>query len=975
MGKRVTGVWLLLLLLITAIYCTHLRNDVTKPAEGNERALREYGRDWLLSLRRKVTPEPGLLDHVPEELLRQRGGNRPRKRGRRGGIKLRLRRRATRPPLPSILFGNVRSLRNKMEELRLNTKACNEYRESCLMIYTETWLQEDFPDSLVQVRGFSCVRMDRNIDSGKVRGGGICVYINESWCNNYTIKYRVCTPDLELICISLRPFYLPRDYGNIFLCSVYIPPNGNALKAASCVADCAHQQLRDKPDSPIFVLGDFNHCRLELSLPGFQQYVKNSTRKNRTLDKCYGNIKDAYAARIKPPLSNSDHNIIHLIPTFKCAIKKSKPVTKIVSVFQDESKEKLSGCFLATDWDVFYRDNDIDNIAETITGYIHFCVDTVVPKKTIIIYPNNKDYITPEIKHLIKRKKQAFRNNDLMELRLIQKILRRELKRAREEHSKRVREAFLMNNPKKLWDMVKDMTNMKSSMRELNMENDLNKANDLNIFYKRFDLNCETNVTCCKELSMSIPCDPTKDRIIINPKDVTAVFKKLNSKKASGPDGISSFILKTFSDELTPAWCPLFQFSVDTCIIPTIWKTSIVIPLPKKSCPQQNDDYRPVALTSIVMKSLERIMVSKLRSEVQHLLDPYQFAYNNGRGTDDALITTVHSILKHLENPSGYVRLLFMDFSSAFNCILPQIMLSRLQQMEVNPFIVKWYGSFLTERKQQVRVNSTLSDMISVSTGAPQGCVSSPLLFILYTNECRTIGRNNFIIKFSDDTAILSLLYNKSDIGIYIQEIEEMVKWCNKHNLLLNVNKTKEMIFDPRSIGDQSSIIIEGVPIEQVTTYKYLGIQLDKQLQWSNQVEYVSSRVCQRLYFLRKLRVHGVDKDIMLLFYKAAIESIVRYGMVAWFGNLSVKLKSQLQTLIKRAGKIIGRVPPTTLNELFEEAVRKQSLKITNDPNHVLYSEYEMMPSGRRYRLPNCRLNRFKFSFVPLSIKILNKNK
>lgn len=111
---------------------------------------------------------------------------------------------------------------------------------------------------------------------------------------------------------------------------------------------------------------------------------------------------------------------------------------------------------------------------------------------------------------------------------------------------------------------------------------------------------------------------------------------------------------------------------MDTCIIPTIWKTSIVIPLPKKSCPQQNDDYRPVALTSIVMKSLERIMVSKLRSEVQHLLDPYQFAYNNGRGTDDALITTVHSILKHLENPSGYVRLLFMDFSSAFNCILPQ---------------------------------------------------------------------------------------------------------------------------------------------------------------------------------------------------------------------------------------------------------------------------------------------------------------
>jgi len=85
---------------------------------------------------------------------------------------------------------------------------------------------------------------------------------------------------------------------------------------------------------------------------------------------------------------------------------------------------------------------------------------------------------------------------------------------------------------------------------------------------------------------MSIPCDPILDRIIINPKDVTAVFKKLNSKKASGPDGIASFILKTFSDELTPAWCTLCQLSVDTCTIPTIWKTSVVIPLPKKIMPQ-----------------------------------------------------------------------------------------------------------------------------------------------------------------------------------------------------------------------------------------------------------------------------------------------------------------------------------------------------------------------------------------------------
>lgn len=235
-----------------------------------------------------------------------------------------------------------------MEELRLNTKVCNDYRESCLMIYTETWLQGDFPDPLVQVQGFSNVRMDRNNNSGKLRGGGICVYIKNSWCTSFTVKDTVCTPDLELLCLSLRPFYLPRDYGNIFICAVY------ASKAASRIADCVHQQLENKPDAPIFVLGDFNHCKMDYALPGFHQYVNNSTRKNKVLDKCYGNIKEAYAAKIKPPLASSDHNTIQLIPTFQSALKRGKPTVKTVSVWQKGNKEELSGCFLATDWDIFF---------------------------------------------------------------------------------------------------------------------------------------------------------------------------------------------------------------------------------------------------------------------------------------------------------------------------------------------------------------------------------------------------------------------------------------------------------------------------------------------------------------------------------------------------------------------------------------------------------------------------------------------
>ena len=137
------------------------------------------------------------------------------------------------------------------------------------------------------------------------------------------------------------------------------------------------------------------------------------------------------------------------------------------------------------------------------------------------------------------------------------------------------------------------------------------------------------------------------------------------------------------------------------------------------------------------------------------------------------------------------------------------------------------------------------------------------------------------MIQFSDDTAILRLLTKDSDIAIYKQEMKEVEKWCNRHNLPLNVNKTKERIFDPRSIGDHSTLQIEGVLVEQVKTCKYLGVQLDCQLQWSHQVEYVCSKISQHLYFLRRLRVHGVEKDVMLPFYKAVIQSIVCYGIMA----------------------------------------------------------------------------------------------
>ena len=186
------------------------------------------------------------------------------------------------------------------------------------------------------------------------------------------MRDRICTPDLELLCVTLRPHYLPREFTNLFVCVVYVPPSGNAGRAANLIADCVHRHLESKPDAPMMILGDFNHCSLNKTLPGFDQYVKCSTRNNNILDKCYGNIKDAYTARARPPLKNSDHNVIQLLPTYRSVFKSIKPVTQTVKVWTNDKLEELKGCFLCTDWDIFLKDTDIDSATEATTDYINF---------------------------------------------------------------------------------------------------------------------------------------------------------------------------------------------------------------------------------------------------------------------------------------------------------------------------------------------------------------------------------------------------------------------------------------------------------------------------------------------------------------------------------------------------------------------------------------------------------------------------
>ena len=156
------------------------------------------------------------------------------------------------------------------------------------------------------------------------------------------------------------------------------------------------------------------------------------------------------------------------------------------------------------------------------------------------------------------------------------------------------------------------------------------------------------------------------------------------------------------------------------------------------------------------MKCFEKVVLSRLVPRIQPHVDPLQFAYKKDRGTDDATLTLLHHAFTHLDHKGSFVRILFIDFSSAFNTVQSHVLAHKLTQAGVNAKLVLWIVNFLVERTQKVHFQSSVSSSMTTSTGSPQGTVLSLFLFTLYTNDCR--GRKEApITKYSDDSATLDL--------------------------------------------------------------------------------------------------------------------------------------------------------------------------------------------------------------------------
>jgi len=409
---------------------------------------------------------------------------------------------------------------------------------------------------------------------------------------------------------------------------------------------------------------------------------------------------------------------------------------------------------------------------------------------------------------------------------------------------------------------------------------------------------------------------------------------------------------------------------LEDSVVPSVWKNSVICPVPKTKSPSELNDYRPIALTSIVMKCFERIILKLLLSQTTQFLDPFQFAYTHNRSTDDATLTILHNVYTHLENTGSFVRILFIDFSSAFNTIQPHLMALKLLALNVNPRLVMWVVSFLVKRFQSVRFHNVLSSVKTTSTGSPQGTVLSPFLFTMYTNDYKGSDVTQ-LIKYSDDTALQDL---SNSHCVYLKEVENFNTWCKNNYLHVNIKKTKEMVIDfrrnPTIIHD---LTIDGEKVERVSEYKYLGTVLDSKLNFDSNTRLIHKKCQSRIYCLQKLRSLNVNSNILHNFYCSFIESVLTFGFLCWYGGLSVRNKNVLNRIVNVCGKVVGE-RQKSLCVLYAHNALRKGTKIAEDSSHVLNQYFKLLPSGRRYSMPCVSTVRSRHSFIPMSIQFINKH-
>lgn len=863
---------------------------------------------------------------------------------------------------------------------------------------TESHLLQSMPDSYVSAPGYSIVRNDIQ---GVVAKHGVCLYIHESVkydnvhvpCSN-CISVRFPDLDLHLVVAYRPPSYTPEE---------------NQTLLNFLVDFCS--------DREVLVLGDFNLPSISwvtedpisrvtpldssfyeafLSL-GLTQWVSEPTfpRSSNILDLILSTEDDRVASvEVIAPLPGCDHCAIVCDYLFDLVNAPQSPPPRPSRKWHKGRYCQISQRLNVVDWDFEFQYLDCQGAYDRFIQILSPLISEFVPTADTARSYSRPPWRTNPPSSLRNRRKEAWRRF---------KEARRVTGRRSAPTLEALRCFLVANNELKGFALRSQADYEQCLVQELN-----SNPKQFHAYLRRKKVGCPAvgplripegsltddpdtmaNLFASSFEGVYVRTAPDADpaphqvtasrmtRVEVSLQKVIDILTSLDANSAAGADDMHPALLKSCALELAVPLHRIFCMSLRECRLPKQWKTSIVVPIFKKGSRYEPLNYRPVSLTSVPGKCLERVIVQQLNEYLENhsILSDHQFGFRTGRSTMDQLLLVYNDISKWLDEGS-VVDLILFDFSKAFDVVSHPILLVKLHHLGIDGRLLSWIEHFLTNRTMSVSVKGRLSTSRQVASGVPQGSVLGPILFLIFVNHIASTLRCCYKI-FADDLKVYMKIQHDnaphytSDTQACQGDITALEHVARSWSLKLNEGKCAVIRFKRRShVLPLPHYLISQSPIRVVNSHADLGLIVDNELKFHEHIATTTQKAAGLTQNLAKSTVCR-SPDFMMSLFNSHVRPIIDYASCVWntgyvcdlrrlesvqrrwtkrvTGLGTLDYRSRLQAL--RQYSVTGRLLRSDIIQYWKIFHEKCSVK----PNDVFTMAPQSATRGHRFKLSHVR--------------------
>jgi hypothetical protein len=456
---------------------------------------------------------------------------------------------------------------------------------------------------------------------------------------------------------------------------------------------------------------------------------------------------------------------------------------------------------------------------------------------------------------------------------------------------------------KKLWQNL-DKLNVHSNKIDNVISDEINKPNEINNYFINSIGHSHVNPEVLNKFKNNKIAPNVSFKFAkITMEEIINIVKNIKSN-AVGYDNISLIMLKLILPYCIDTFKNILNASLETGNFPTLWKKSIVIPLPKVKLAVEFSQLRPINILSVLSKVLEKAVNMRLTEylEVNAILPDNQSGFRHSHSTKTALLKVVNDISIGLDNKQMVV-LILLDQSKAFDLVNLELLLAILHYIGFGKTELNWFRSYLTKRCQAVKLNNDLSSFLFTHSGVPQGSILGPSLFSIFIFELPLVFESCFSHFYCDDIQILHQLAVTEIVQAFEKinsDLNNIYNWCVDYGLRLNPNKSVALLIGSnnlrKSIMNTPELYMGGEKIKFDEKAKNLGVIFDVNLNFTSHV----NMICQQSYFkLKSLYRHklALPKDLKLKLVNTLILPKLEYCAPIYYYFLSAGDKYKLQKI------------------------------------------------------------------------------